>query len=157
GENTAARRLADSGVLVLKSRPHCLQRWFGPDASEGPDRLHTGLPFAFGQDLDQLSDRLTALSRKGLHRAIANHRPIIVQTRCQLLRGGGFPLEIETSGILWAGDAFLADTINRSKHIRLGNTGTRAPDSKPSAGIDNQEAAVCILDNISEMSVGTGR
>ena len=77
---------------------------------------------------------------------------VVQQTR---ERDGGHlrPSEFQSARILDPCRAGPLDAVDRAQRLRLGGLGGRAANPEPTAGVDHQQAAVCILKHVRRVKI----
>ena len=71
------------------------------------------------------------------------------------MRRPGRPVDVVSARIVDRSAIFASNSIDRSQNVRLGDLRRRTSDSKPAAGVDDEQAAVGVFQNIGRVKVAT--
>ena len=90
---------------------------------------------------------------QGLHRPAAHGRPRIGQKPGQVVGGNFVPLDFLAARIVNLRRAGFADAIHRAQQIGFVKLRRGAAEFVPAAGVDDDQAAICIFQNIRRMKI----
>ncbi len=124
------------------------------DARERPDRIaaQAGRPVLLQCPL-QRRQRVLAAVGQLLHSPIAHRVARIVEQRNQLSRFQQRPRQLQATRVVDRAGVGLAHAVDRPLDFRLGDLGGRAADAEPTAGVDDDQAAIGILENVGRVEV----
>ncbi len=149
--------LADGGVSILEGQPHRCSSRVPLDARQRPDGIAPGR--GPRRTLQQGGERIyggrTDL-RQLRHRLGAHCRPLVVEQRRELLRAGCRPPDAGAARIGDAPRTAALHAVDRAEHIRLGQLRRRATELVPGTGVDDEQAAVGVFDDVGRVEVAVG-
>jgi hypothetical protein len=150
-ECALTRHLANPRVEVAQRPANRRLRRRRADARQCPDRVASHEILLVVERGVQRFDRRVGVAGERGNGPVAHGHARIAEPRDELRRRSGGPIKFQAAWIQGLGRVRLADTIERAEHVGARDHGRRAAAPKPGAGINDEQAAVCVLDDIREM------
>ena len=150
------RRLPHACLLVGQRRADCRARLVGLNASQSPHRVapHVSRQ-AVHQGILECADRFVC--GEGSQCPPLHGRARVVEQSDQRTRSGRLPIERLPQRILGRDRAFLANAVDGTEQVGLGQLRRWTTELVPSSCIDHQQAAVGVLHHVGWMEIAALR